>query len=93
MEPNRLMSDHEGYSTLPARPYATSTPMKPSAECGTDGAVIERLIAGDEAAFSELVRTYHGSLLRLALTFVADHAAAEEVVQETWLGVLDATAC
>jgi RNA polymerase sigma-70 factor (ECF subfamily) len=78
------MSDHEGYSTSPARLYA----MKPSAESGTDGAVIERLIAGDEVAFSELVRTYHGSLFRVALTFVADHAAAEEVVQETWLGVL-----
>lgn len=31
---------------------------------------------------------YHGSLLRLALTFVGDRGAAEEVVQETWLGVI-----
>jgi DNA-directed RNA polymerase specialized sigma24 family protein len=28
------------------------------------------------------------ALIRLALTFVADHAAAEEVVQDTWIGVL-----
>jgi RNA polymerase sigma-70 factor (ECF subfamily) len=54
----------------------------------TDDAVIDRLLAHDEAAFAELVATYHTSLIRLALTFVADHGAAEEVVQETWLGVI-----
>lgn len=61
-----------------------------SSETGaaTDDAVLERLLAGDEAAFSELVRAHHASLLRLALTFVSDHGAAEEVVQDTWLGVL-----
>lgn len=53
-----------------------------------DDAVLTRLLAGDESAFSELVGTYHGSLLRLALTFVADRGAAEDVVQETWLGVI-----
>ena len=31
---------------------------------------------------------HHHALLRLALTFVADRGAAEEVVQETWLGVV-----
>ena len=55
---------------------------------GRDDAILERLLAGDEAAFVELVSAHHGSLLRLALTFVSDRGAAEEVVQETWLGVL-----
>ena len=50
--------------------------------------LIEELLSGNEAAFSQLVATLHGSLLRLALTFVADRDAAEEVVQETWLGVI-----
>ena len=54
----------------------------------TDARVIERLLARDEAAFADLVATYHSSLMRLALTFVSDHGAAEEVVQETWLGVV-----
>ena len=54
----------------------------------TDDAVIERLLARDETAFADLVAAYHGSLIRLALTFVADFGAAEEVVQETWLGVI-----
>ncbi|HXX79677.1 MAG TPA: RNA polymerase sigma factor, partial [Ktedonobacteraceae bacterium] len=31
---------------------------------------------------------YHAALLRLALLFVPSEAVAEEVVQETWLGVL-----
>ena len=55
---------------------------------GADDALLERLQAGDEASFSALVAAHHGSLLRLALTFVSNHAAAEEVVQDTWLGVL-----
>lgn len=54
----------------------------------TDAWVIERLLVRDEAAFADLVATYHSALIRLALTFVSDRSAAEEVVQETWLGVV-----
>lgn len=54
----------------------------------TEDPLLARLLAGEEAAFAELVAAHRGSLLRLALTFVADRAAAEEVVQETWLGVI-----
>jgi len=50
--------------------------------------LIVALTAGDEAAFVTLVELYHASLVRLALTFVQSHAVAEEVVQETWIGVL-----
>ena len=46
------------------------------------------LRAGDERAFRELVERYGGSLLRVAMLFVATRADAEEVVQETWLAVL-----
>ena len=53
-----------------------------------EDALLERLLAGDEAAFSDLVAVLHGSLIRFARTFVSDGGAAEEVVQETWLGVL-----
>jgi len=51
--------------------------------------LIEALRAGDEAAFAELVRMYHSSLLRVARIYVASRAAAEEVVQETWEAVLN----
>ena len=47
-----------------------------------------RLRARDEQAFAELVREWSPSMLRLARTYVTDRAAAEEVVQEAWLGVL-----
>lgn len=53
-----------------------------------DGALVDRLLRGDEAAFSQLVAAYHGRLLRLARTFHSDHGAAEEIVQDTWMAVL-----
>ncbi len=43
---------------------------------------------GDEAAFAALVDRYAGPMLRVASTYVRDRAVAEEVVQETWIGVL-----
>jgi RNA polymerase sigma-70 factor, ECF subfamily len=53
-----------------------------------DWRLVERLRGGDEAAFAELIDRYHNSLLRLALAYVPDQAAAEEAVGDTWLGVL-----
>lgn len=43
---------------------------------------------GDERAFGQLVEQYHAPLRRLALTYVRTAAVADEVVQETWLGVI-----
>ncbi|MBK9071935.1 MAG: sigma-70 family RNA polymerase sigma factor [Myxococcales bacterium] len=51
--------------------------------------LIARLLANDEAAFSALIDRHHGSLLRLAQTFVSSRGVAEEVVQDTWLAVLE----
>jgi RNA polymerase sigma-70 factor (ECF subfamily) len=53
-----------------------------------DARALERLRAGDHAAFAALIGRHSGSLLRVALSLVRDHAVAEEVVQETWMGVL-----
>lgn len=50
---------------------------------------LARLRAGDEAAFCELLGAHHGTLLRLARTFVKESASAEEVVQDTWVAVLE----
>jgi RNA polymerase sigma-70 factor (ECF subfamily) len=45
--------------------------------------------AGDEAAFETLLSRYDGSLRRVARSFVRTSTAVEEVVQETWLGVVN----
>jgi RNA polymerase sigma-70 factor (ECF subfamily) len=50
--------------------------------------LVARLRAGDEQAFVELVARHHAAMLRLARSFVSSTAVAEEVVQDTWLGVL-----
>jgi RNA polymerase sigma-70 factor (ECF subfamily) len=54
--------------------------------------LVEALRAGNEAAFRELVRMYNASLLRVARIYVPTRALAEEVVQETWLAVLEGLA-
>jgi RNA polymerase sigma-70 factor (ECF subfamily) len=51
-------------------------------------ALLERLRSGDESAFEALVAVHDGALRRVARSFVRTDAAADDVVQETWLGVL-----
>ena len=53
-----------------------------------DAELVARLRSGDEEAFRFLVERYHTSLLRLAQTMVPTRAVAEEVVQDTWLGLV-----
>ncbi len=50
--------------------------------------LIDALRRHDEAAFVRLVERYQGPLLRLALVYAGSRAVAEDVVQDTWLGVL-----
>jgi RNA polymerase sigma-70 factor (ECF subfamily) len=68
---------------------ADADPEAPRADLSPDDRrLIAALLHGDERAFEELVERYHGSLLRLAMRYVRTRSAAEEVVQDTWLGVL-----
>jgi len=53
-----------------------------------DRVLIDRMRAGDGRAFEALVTAHDGSLRRVARTFVHTPGAADEVVQETWLGVV-----
>ena len=53
-----------------------------------DEDLLRRLRAGDESAFATLVEQYHAPMIRLATAYVPSRAVAEEVVQETWLGVV-----
>src|SRR3954470_18444121 len=55
-----------------------------------EAALLERMRAGDEAAFEALVARHYGTMLAVAQNYVKGRAVAEEVVQEAWLGVIRA---
>jgi len=61
--------------------------LKPLAS-SDDLALVARLRRRDESAFRELIERYHPSLVRLAREYVSSQQLAEDVAQETWLGVL-----
>lgn len=50
-------------------------------------ALIDRLLEGDEAAFSSLVERYHAQMVRVARAYCGS-SAVDEVVQDTWMAVL-----
>jgi RNA polymerase sigma-70 factor, ECF subfamily len=54
-----------------------------------DHELVQRLRDGDESAFVELIDRYGATMLRVAQMYVRDRGTAEEVVQETWLAVLN----
>ena len=62
-----------------------------AAACSTvthdDGQLLAAVRAGDETAFVRLVERYHAPLLRLARMYV-NASAVDDVVQDTWIGVL-----
>jgi RNA polymerase sigma-70 factor (ECF subfamily) len=55
----------------------------------TEKDLLAALQRGDEAAFLSLVNQHHSAMLRVCRLFVSDLAAAEEVVQDTWLAALE----
>ena len=54
-----------------------------------DAELVARLRAGDEAAYTEIVRRHHASLVRVAAAHVRSAALAEEIAQDAWVGVLN----
>jgi RNA polymerase sigma-70 factor (ECF subfamily) len=84
---NVTVTNPEGLQVLIDEP---STPAGESrGACPEDLELVRRLLGGHEGSFVALVENYHGPLIRLALAFVADRGVAEEVVQETWVAVLN----
>ena len=53
-----------------------------------DARLVADLLAGDEEAFTALVRREHAAMVRYAQQFVSSRASAEEVAQEAWMGIL-----
>ena len=52
-------------------------------------ALVGGLRSGENAAFRALVEQYGGLMTRLAVQYLHSRALAEEVVQETWIAVLE----
>ena len=70
---------------------ATPGPAGPThgrAASADDLAFVVALRQGDEDAFARLVEQHHASLRHMARLYVSDAAVVEEVVQDTWLGVI-----
>ncbi len=61
----------------------------PDTEVRDDTELARLLVQGDRGAFAALVQRHGGRVLRLAQVFVRDRALAEEVVQDSWLSVLE----
>ncbi len=81
----RRLDTRRGSSDQSSAPHAARV-------SGDETQLLSRLLAGDEAAFAALINRYYASMLRLARLFVADLDVAEEVVQDTWLAVINGLA-
>lgn len=75
----------------PARQYACPTARRsqvPSTNAGRspeDLADVERVLAGDAAAFEGIVRRWQGPLVNMAWRYCRDRARAEEMAQEAFV--------
>lgn len=83
---------HEGLAPEPtgAKQQTAGPPFSAAAASAAseEMRLVEALRRGEEQAFVALIDRYSPALLRLAQVYLPDRAAAEEAVQETWIGVL-----
>lgn len=61
---------------------------KPPLTRAQEDLLVERLLAGDRAAQTEMVLRYQDRLVRQATEVLRDRSLAEDVVQDTWIVVL-----
>lgn len=83
---------HSSQSVLdmsPTQHTAIELHLTGSAATAEDLQLVQLLRSGDEAAFISLVDRYTTTMMRLAMIYVTVRAVAEEVVQETWMAVLE----
>lgn len=52
-----------------------------------DGPLVEKVMAGDQAAFTELVKRYQGKVYQLALRLTGNQMDANDVLQDVFLSV------
>jgi len=71
-----------------AEPSEARADARSAADVEAERKLVAALRAGDEQAFAAVLDRYYDVMLRVARTFVASREAAEDVVQETFLGVV-----
>ena len=54
--------------------------------------LLARLHAGDESAFRELLKCHHANMIGFARSFTRSRETAEDVVQETWVAIIEGLA-
>jgi RNA polymerase sigma-70 factor, ECF subfamily len=52
---------------------------------GEDNSLVQRMLGGDESAFSFIFKSYYADLVLFADTFVRDRQAAEEITQDIFI--------
>lgn len=82
MPKNRLRTPEEVIGTL------AHTDLPPPANHAPEAHFVRALRDRDEAAFETLIARYYNPMLRVAISYVRTREEAEEVVQDTWLAVL-----
>jgi RNA polymerase sigma-70 factor (ECF subfamily) len=73
---------------LQERDRADARPTDQAEILSREDGVLDRLRAGDEGEFARVLRDWSPAMLRVAACYVHGSAAAEDVVQETWLAVV-----
>src|SRR6266446_377811 len=76
------------YLTPQMSPYSPQHDHPTTALPDEEAVLIEQLRNREEDAFTALLERYHAGLVRVALMYVDSRPVAEDVVQETWLAVL-----
>ncbi len=51
--------------------------------------LVERLASGDRVAFESVYRKHNAAMIRMCTGIVRNRATAEEIVQDTWVAVLN----
>lgn len=74
--------------TSPARRPGTHTDTTSSARTHDDADLVDALARGDEDVFSALMDRLHPDMHRAALGLLGDTDLADDVIQETWLAVV-----
>src|ERR1700761_5519537 len=73
------------YQSPSMQPEPATAPARPAA---ADEQTVAALRAGDERTFRDLFARSYPMMKRVARTYVASDAVAEEIVQDTWLAIV-----